>query len=373
MVRTALIGAGTMGKNYLRRVMKGNAPTMTITAVVARRAETQQEVREICGDTVSIFANEDELYAHSDLFDAVLIVTPHKLHPAMGMNALRHGKHLLLDKPVAESVAACRELLETAGNSGLVFSVVFHQRTYPKYQRIRSMIQNGEIGTVNRILLENSRYFRTPYYHHSGSWRSSWKGEGGGALINQGQHILDIWQWLFGMPEELYAEIGFGKYNDFRVDDEALLTMRYPGGKTGVFILTTGEGSYTEKLEIAGSKGTILLEEEHLTVTTFDQDLQEYRKNASVNSRENLRSDVREETFETNESCQEAILENFARAIEYGEPLLVDGQDAVNALELTNAAYLSAWKHMPVKLPVDAEEYRKQLDAHIAEETDKNA
>lgn len=369
MVRTALIGAGTMGKGYLRRVRQGKAPTMEITAVVARRAETQQEVREICGDSVQIFATEEELYAHSDLFDAVLVVTPHRFHPAMGINALKHGKHLLLDKPVAVSVADCGELIRTAKESGLVFSVVFHQRAYPKYQKIRAMIQDGKIGEISRILLENSRYFRTPYYHHSGSWRSSWTGEGGGALINQGQHILDIWQWLFGMPEELYAQIGFGKYNDFKVDDEAVLTMRYPNNATGVFILSTGEGTYTEKLEITGSKGTILLEEDHLTVTTFDQDLREYRKAAQVNSREELHSEVTEEDFKTDESCQHEILENFARAIEYGEPLLVEGAGAVNALELTNAAYLSAWNHMPVKLPVDEAEYVRQLEAHKAEET----
>lgn len=171
------------------------------------------------------------------------------------------------------------------------------------------------------------------------------------------------------MPEELYAQIGFGKYNDFQVDDEAVLTMRYPNNATGVFILSTGEGTYTEKLEITGSRGTILLEEDHLTVTTFDQDLREYRKNAQVNSREELYSEVTEETFETDESCQHEILENFARAIEYGEPLLVEGADAVNALELTNAAYLSAWNHMPVKLPVDEAEYVRQLEAHKAEET----
>ena len=368
MVRTALIGAGTMGKGYLRRVGQGKTPTMQITAVVARRAETQQEVREICGDSVQIFKDEDELYAHSDLFDAVLVVTPHRFHPAMGMNALKHGKHLLLDKPVAVSVADCGELIQTAKESGLVFSVVFHQRAYPKYQKIRAMIQNGEIGELNRILLENNRYFRTPYYHHSGSWRSSWNGEGGGALINQGQHILDIWQWLFGMPEELYAQIGFGKYNDFQVDDEAILTMRYADGKTGTFILSTGEGTYTEKLEIIGSKGTILLEEDHLTVTRFDKDLREYRKTAQVNSREELHSEVSEENLCTDESCQHEILENFARAIAYGEPLLVEGEDAVNALELTNAAYLSAWNHMPVKLPVDADEYQRQLEAHKAAE-----
>ena len=123
------------------------------------------------------------------------------------------------------------------------------------------MIDNGELGDIKRVCLINSRYLRTSYYHKSGSWRSSFAGEGGGALINQGQHILDIWQWLFGMPESIYAVIPYGKYNDFMVDDEATLLMEYPQQRTATFILSTGEGSYTERLEIVGTKGTALLED----------------------------------------------------------------------------------------------------------------
>ena len=144
--------------------------------------------------------------------------------------------------------------------------MMFHQRRYKKYMRLKKLLDDGALGAVKRVQLENSRYFRTWMYHRSGSWRSSWAGEGGGALLNQGQHILDIWQWLFGMPISIYAVIPYGKYNDFMVDDEATLLMEYPQQRTATFILSTGEGSYTERLEIVGTKGTALLEKDTLTL-----------------------------------------------------------------------------------------------------------
>ena len=371
MVNIALLGAGVMGRNYLTHIKEGRVPSMHIAAAVARSSANQNLIQEICGDDVLICASEDELYQHTDLFDAVIITTPHKLHPAMAIRALKDGKHVLLDKPMGISVGECSELIACAKESDRVFSVVFHQRAFPVFMRIKEILDSGELGTIRRVLLENSRYFRTEHYHRSSPWRSSWNGEGGGLMINQAQHILDIWQWLFGMPETVYASIGFGKYNDFLVDDEAILQMSYPDGKSGTFILSTGEGTDQERLEIVGSKGTAFLNKNHLSVHTYSVDLDSYRKDAESNSREGFTETVREETLGAEQSTYPVILENFARAIETGEPLIVDGLDAINALELTNAAYLSAWHNAPVKLPIDAGIYESELEAHRRMESEK--
>ena len=154
--------------------------------------------------------------------------------------------------------------------------------------RLKKLLDDGALGEIKRVQLENSRYFRTWMYHRSGSWRSSWAGEGGGALLNQGQHILDIWQWLFGMPTSIYAVIPYGKYNDFMVDDEATLLMEYPQQRTATFILSTGEGSYTERLEIVGTKGTALLEKDTLTLHTYTPDTETYRRTADCTERQQL-------------------------------------------------------------------------------------
>lgn len=364
MIRTAVIGTGGMGQKYMDLIRTGRVPSMSLAAAVARKEETRLCLKEKFGRDLPLFESEEALYARADLFDAVLITTPHRLHPAMAERALKAGKHVLCDKPIGISAAQCRPLMETAETSDLVFSVIFHQRKYEKYQKIKELIQKDAIGTVYRILMENSRYFRTEHYHKSGTWRSSWSQEGGGALINQGQHILDIWQWLFGMPQELTAQIGFGKYNSFDVDDEAILLMKYKDGPSGTFILTTGEGTWTERLTIAGSKGTILLDKDRLTLHQYSQDLETYRHTAGCNAREDLTQTTTFWDLPVTEEPYPALLENFAAAAEKKAPLLVDGREAIHSVELMNAAYLSAWSGHTITFPLDSDLYEEQLHAH---------
>ncbi len=281
-VRAAVIGTGVMGRKYAQMIAEGKAGALRLTAVVCRSAGAQQWAKDTLPDTVRVCPSADQLYDYAEEFDAVLVVTPHKTHPALVMQAFAHDKHVLCDKPSANALAPALEMNRAAEKSGLVFAMMFHQRRYKKYMRLKKLLDDGVLGEVKRVQLENSRYFRTWMYHRSGSWRSSWAGEGGGALLNQGQHILDIWQWLFGMPESIYAVIPYGKYNDFMVDDEATLLMEYPQQRTATFILSTGEGSYTERLEIVGTKGTALLEEDTLTLHTYTPDTETYRRTAAA-------------------------------------------------------------------------------------------
>ena len=287
-VRAAVIGTGVMGRKYAQMIAEGKAGALRLTAVVCRHADAQQWAKDTLPDTVRVCPSADQLYDYAEEFDAVLVVTPHKTHPALVMQAFAHGKHVLCDKPSANALAPALEMNRAAEKSGLVFAMMFHQRRYKKYMRLKKLLDDEVLGEIKRVQLENSRYFRTWMYHRSGSWRSSWAGEGGGALLNQGQHILDIWQWLFGMPESIYAVIPYGKYNDFMVDDEATLLMEYPQQRTATFILSTGEGSYTERLEIVGTKGTALLEEDTLTLHTYTPDTETYRRTADCTERQQL-------------------------------------------------------------------------------------
>lgn len=291
-----------------------------------------------------------------------------KTHPALVMQAFAHGKHVLCDKPSANALAPALEMNRAAEKSGLVFAMMFHQRRYKKYMRLKKLLDDGALGEIKRVQLENSRYFRTWMYHRSGSWRSSWAGEGGGALLNQGQHILDIWQWLFGMPTSIYAVIPYGKYNDFMVDDEATLLMEYPQQRTATFILSTGEGSYTERLEIVGTKGTALLEEDTLTLHTYTPDTETYRRTADCTERQQLTETTVTEQFAPQAEPYPEMLANFADAILHGTPLTAPGVEGVRALELTDAAYLSAWLGKKLTLPLDADRFEQELQKHIQEE-----
>lgn len=376
-VRAALIGAGVMGKKYAEMIAEGKVPGMLLTAVVARRPEVKEWAEKLInkpedaeGVKPAVYGDAEELFAEPERFDAVIIVTPHKTHPELAVRAFALGKHVMCDKPAGVTIGQAAEMTAASKKYNKIYGVMFHQRRYPKYLKIKDMIDSGEIGRLERIMLVNSRYYRTAHYHASGSWRSSWSGEGGGALMNQGAHILDIWQWLFGMPESVYADIPFGKYNDFKVDDEAAIYMRYPENLTAVFMLTTGEAVWEERLEIVGSRGKLLLEDDTLHIWRYSDDSEEYIKNAQVNSREKLSIGEEVINFEKAEEPYAEMLENFADAVKAGDEkiLTAPGEEAVNQLMLTNSAYYSAWTGQRVKLPVDAKAYGKELERHCEAE-----
>lgn len=368
-VRMALIGVGVMGRKYAEMICGGQVPGMCLTAVVCRNDEARGWAQKLPAGP-QIYESAEALYEHADQYDAVLIVTPHKTHPELAKQAFALGKHVLCDKPAGICVSQANEMNQAALKAGKMYGMVFHQRLYPKYRKIRELLQRRELGDLSRIMLVNSRYFRTRAYHQSGSWRSSWNGEGGGALINQGQHILDIWQWLFGIPERLYADIPFGKYNDFRVDDEVTIQMHYKNLVTGVLVLTTGEAIWEERLEVIGSRGKVLLEDDTLHIWRYSDDSNRYLETARSNSREGL--EVTEEVieFEKQEEPYPELLKNFAEAVLTGnrDKLTAKGDEAAYPLMLTNAAYLSAWQERPVEFPMDNALYDTLLEYHCARE-----
>ena len=370
-VRIALIGTGGMGRKYANLILFGRIPGMELTAMVCR----SENAREWAADTLRtlpegsksprIFDSADSLFAEPDLYDAVLIVTPHKTHPELAKRAFALGKHVLSDKPAAVTAAEAEEMCVKAEENGVLFSLMFQQRFIPKHVRIKAIIESGLLGRIRRVLMESTRYFRTEFYHASGTWRSSWAGEGGGLLINQGQHILDLWQYLFGMPESVFAEIPFGKYNNFDVDDEATIVMRYADGMTGTFIASTGEADGADRLTISGSKGRLVLTGDEIGLAVYSEDSDLYRRNAQVTDARDLRIVRSVEPFGQEAPMSEyiALLTNFVAAVRGEEELVSTGRSGIGSLALTNAAYLSAWKDERIKLPVDGEEYAGFLAA----------
>lgn len=361
-MRTALIGVGVMGKKYAEMICDGNVKNTELTAVVCRNDKAKQWAASLKGKPV-VFPDADSLFENSGLYDCVIIATPHKTHRELAEKAFALGKHVMCDKPAGVSVTDAAAMTKAAESSGKVYGLMFHQRMYPKYKEIKNILDSGKLGKLRRIMMVNSRYLRTSHYHNSGSWRSSWTGEGGGALINQGQHILDIWQWLFGMPEKIYADIPFGKYNDFLVDDEATIHMRYSDKLTAVFMLSTGEAVWQERLEITGTKGKILLEDDLLKISYFD-DIEEYIAASQATSREELNMTQEEIQFEKAEEPYIPMLENFEQAVNNGKELTAPGSSGINAIMLTNAAYYSAWTGKPVELPLDGNAYDTELKKH---------
>lgn len=376
-LRVALVGAGIMGTKYAEMIVSGYVKNMVLSCVVARKPEAREWAAGLAhedGMRPEIYGSVDEMYEHPKTFDAVLIVTPHKSHEEIAVRAFVLGKHVLCDKPAGATIGQAQNMTAVAKEHDRVYGMIFHQHRYPKYMHIKQMLTNGELGKIKRMSVIDSRYFRTAWYHRLGSWRSSWNGEGGGALINQGPHGLDMWQWLFGMPQKLYADVSFGKYNNFMVDDEATIQMRYEDGATGVFIISTGEAVSRERMEIVGTKGSLLLEDETLHIYRYGKDVQEYHDTEDAFSREKL--PIEEEVLVFDKAVEPYIemLENFAEAAIMGDSslLFAPGEEAVNQLMLTNAAYYSAWTGMPVSLPLDANAYETAFKEQCKKEMNEN-
>ncbi|MBQ4426157.1 MAG: Gfo/Idh/MocA family oxidoreductase [Oscillospiraceae bacterium] len=360
-IRCAVIGTGAMGRRYAELIDSGAVDGLELTAVCCHSETARDWAAGALRKAVRVCGSEDELYEHRDEFDAVLVVTPHQLHPAMTIRALESGAHVMCDKPAGVAAADAIRMAEVAEKTGRIYAIMCHQRTYAKHIKIKELLLSGEIGKLTRISLIHTCFFRTEYYHSSASWRSSWRGEGGGALINQGHHILDLWIWLFGMPESIFARIPFGKYNSFSVDDESTIVMSYPDNVSGTFILSTGEGTVTERLEIVGTRGRILLEGDTLTITRLSEDTREYSKRALVTARQELSESSESFSFCDDGKAYEKMLRNFASAIKGGEALISPGAEGADTLMLINAAYLSAWEGRSVSLPIDNLEYIKKL------------
>jgi predicted dehydrogenase len=303
--------------------------------------------------------------AASGLVDAVLIATPHFQHTSLGVRALEAGLHVLVEKPISVHKADAERLIAAHSRKDLVFAAVFNQRTDPYYLRLREMIRGGELGEVRRISWTITDWFRTEHYYSSGTWRATWAGEGGGILLNQCPHNLDLLQWLFGQPRRVRAFCGFGRYHDIEVEDDVTAYLEFPNGATGVLTASTGESPGTNRLEVAAENGRIVYEGDRLVFTRNASPMTEFSRTAKA-SFDRPKTAESVDTYPDHGEQHLGILRNFAAAILEGAPLVAPGEEGLASLELANAFLLSSWTGRTVDLPIDAREYESLLKEKIA-------
>ncbi|MFR4438523.1 MAG: Gfo/Idh/MocA family protein [Hungatella sp.] len=369
-VRTVIIGFGGHGSKYAKLLRDGQAEGMKLTGICCRNEKGQSVIhQEYPG--VTIYQNVEETFQHGEEFDAVVIVTPHNTHVPIGKMAFAAGKHVLCDKPMGISSGEGKELLKAWKEAGTAFGMIFNERTKPAFQKARELLETGALGQVSRAVWVCNTWYRTSYYHHSSPWRSSWAGEQGGLLVNQCQHYLDIWQWLFGMPDLADASIDFGKYNDFAVDDSVDIRFLYNSGFRGTFISSSGEAPGTNRLEIWGTKGRMTIEDTRWVL--FDENLMDTtefnQKNQEIFGE--LEHHQREIPLEEDPEPYKTVFQNFADHLQKGTPLLAPGEEGIYALELANGSYLSAWENRKISFPLDDFHYEAMLQKKIAEELDR--
>ncbi len=361
MFKIGIVGVGSIGSAHFNTVVSGKVKGMELGAACDIDPRRLDECRAAAGD-IPVFSDYREMI-DSGLAEAVLISTPHPLHAEISCYAIEKGLHVLSEKPEDIRVSAARELNEKAKRSGKVFGIMFNQRTDPIYIKAREIVRSGELGEIKRSVWIITNWYRTQAYYDSGSWRATWKGEGGGVLMNQAPHNLDLWQWICGMPREIYADCKTGRWHNIEVEDEAALYATYENGATGVFITSTGDLPGTNRLEISGTKGQIVIEQGKLI---FRKLLKDEREICRTEKKSWIQPELTTEIYEPADRgpAHLGILQNFANAVNHGEKLIAPGIEGINELSISNAAYLSSWTKKPVSLPLtswDEAEFEKIL------------
>ena len=374
-VRIGILGIGNMGSGHYGNILNGACPEIEVRAVcdvnparlewAAAELAKKREARPDANlPDVAYFADGDEMFA-SGLIDAVIIAIPHYGHPVYAIKAMQAGLHVMCEKPAGVYTLQVREMIAEADkHPELKFGMMFNQRTNHIYRKVREIIASGELGKIKRTSWIITNWYRPQAYYDSGAWRATWSGEGGGVLLNQCPHNLDLFQWICGMPKLVDAKLHFGKWHDIEVEDDVTAYFEYENGATGTFITTTGDAPGTNRLEIVCDGGTIVTDGGSIQFTKLDTFESEFTKinkgtfNCPHSSRVEVETDGRNDQHI-------GVLNAFAAAILRDEPLVADGREGINGLTISNAMHLSAWTGKPVTLPFDEEQYRDLLFEHV--------
>jgi predicted dehydrogenase len=368
-LRIGIIGYGGMGSHHAKYLSEGKVPGAQLGAVCDTDPAALQRARSRHADT-RLFDSPDALF-ESGSVDGVLIATPHYFHPPLAIQALKAGLHALVEKPAGVYTKQVREMNEVAARSDRVFGIMFNQRTVGAHQKMRDLVASGELGEIKRTHYIITDWFRTQAYYDSGGWRATWEGEGGGVLLNQAPHNLDLWQWICGMPKRVRAFCSFGKYHDIEVEDDVTAYVEYENGATGVFITTTGEAPGSKVFEISGDRGKLVLADGKLTFWRTTVPVSQWLRDCPGGF---TKPETWTCTIPTASGDDHiGITRNWTQAIRQGTPLLAAGEEGINGVTLANAMLLSAWTDNWVELPLDDDLYYEKLQERIASSGGKRA
>ena len=353
----AVIGStGVIGKVHIDAIR--TLDNCRLVGVNARRQEPLRaqaaELRVACYATLEAALDAREV-------DAVLIATPHPSHLEITTKAVAAGKHVLVEKPISVTPSEADAMIETARSAGVKLSVLFNNRFRSEAQKAKSLIEQGAIGEILRTSM-TSVMFRSQDYYDRLDWRGSWEMEGGGVLINQGIHAIDMLQWLSGMPTSVFGAVRTLKHR-IEVEDYASAVLEYPNGGQGTLHCTTALAPNMQRLEVWGERGALMLDNGTLTVHTLETPLQEFIDSDETEAFVPPRSGAETLAIEPVGTTHVPAIDDFVRAILEDREPAVSGESARDAQELVAAITLSGCRGTPVSLPVD----RAEFDALMAE------
>ncbi len=358
-IKLGIIGLGNMGTGHYHNIEKGLCPDIDVTAIADINPDRISWAEKNMPDNIKKFTDAVEML-DSGCIDAALISVPHYGHPVYAMECFKRHIHVMVEKPAGVYTKQVREMNTAADSAGVVFGMMFNQRTDHIYRKMKELISSGKYGSIRRTNWLITNWYRPQAYYNSGSWRATWSGEGGGVLLNQCPHQLDLWQWICGMPVEVTAKLSYGKWHDIEVEDDVTAYVKYPNGATGVFITSTGDACGTNRFEIITDKAKLVAENGGLSVYELEMSEPEFSR---VNTEPfGCPKGKNIEVVTDGLSGQHPeVLNRFASAILRGEPLIADGREGINGLTLSNAMHLSDWLGKTVTLPLDEDLFYSEL------------
>lgn len=366
-VRVGIIGMGNMGRFHAEYLLAGKVNRCELTAVCSTSPEKLENYKQ---KDLKVFGDGNDLVASSDV-DAVIIATPHFQHTFVGIETFKAGKHLMVENPVSAHKADAERLIcVRKEHPKLVFGAMCQFRTEDRYVKVKQLISDGSLGEFVRFSWTMTDCYRTDAYYASGGWRATWLGEGGGVLLNQCLHQVDLLQWFVGMPTRVRSFVQLGRFHNIEVEDNVTACLEFANGANGVFVASTGEAPGTNRLEFVGSLGRLVLENETLTFTRNEVSMLEHGRTAKDGFAKPKTQEV-SITIAPQVSRHANIMQNFVDAILDGTPLISPGEEAIAAVELANAMLYSGLMDKPVALPLDAAAYQGKLMEMIAGSTNE--
>ena len=375
-MKLAIIGMGIMGCRYAQMISSGLVKNIEITAVTRITEERKEALKDVFDAGAVVFQSADELFEavkeKKILVDAVLIVTPHLSHSELAIKAMKLGLHVLCDKPSGAYSRQAREMKEEAGaHEGVQFGMMFNQRMNPKYQKIKEIVQSGRYGKMIRVSWTITDWYRPDGYYAAGAWRGTWEGEGGGILLNQCPHNLDLLQWICGMPASVQAFCNEGKYHNIPVEDEVTAYFTFDNGATGIFYSTTGEASGINRLEISMEDALLVFENNVLKIRELKVKESEYRKTATDFFAQ-PEGEWKEVECQGIDMAHVGVLQNFADAVDKKAELFIPGVEGEKSLKLSNAMYLSSWNKKMIMIPQNRDEelaFEQEYENELSKKT----
>lgn len=363
-IRLGIVGYGNMGSGHVRNMLMGALEEWTLTAICDIRPERIEACKRDVADHFSDVHYFDDFaeMLEEHVCEAILIATPHYLHPPMAIEALEAGYHVMVEKPAGVYTEAVREMNAAADQRPQqIFGLMFNQRTNPIYKKMKELVQSGELGPIRRTNWIITNWYRSQSYYDSGSWRATWAGEGGGVLLNQCPHNLDLWQWIVGMPATVHAFAHEGKWHDIEVEDDVTCYVEYPNGATGVFVTTTGDAPGTNRFEIMLDGGKLVATEHELTIYRLETPNSQFNREYQGGFGEPHHT---VEVYQPDEENPQhvGVMRAFAQAIRGEGELVAKGQDGIYGLTLSNAMHLSSWTGETIQLPLDEARFLEELN-----------